>query len=111
MNYQEFIKKVMEQIIPRLSTDEKIEMKTTIKNNNTIFRGILFQNSKSNFCTVIYLEPFYVSYQEGDSLERIVDEILTELQTHHPQSNIDMSFFVILKRRRNILFIGLSITK
>ena len=105
MNYHEFIKKIEEMIIPKLSEDEKIEVTTTIKNNNTIFRGILFQNSKSNMSTVLYLESFYMLYQEGDSLECIADKILTELQTHHPQSNFDVScIFDFEKAKKRIIY-------
>lgn len=104
MNYHEFIKKIEEMIIPKLSEGEKIEVTSTIKNNNTLYRGILFQNTKTNLCTIIYLEPFFVSYQEGNSLECIVDEILAEIQTHHPQSDFDISSFVDFDKAKEHIF-------
>ena len=93
MNYQEFINKMEEMIKSKLSEGEKIKATAVSKNNNTILHGLLFQNSNSNLCTIVYLEPFYELYLEGFHIEYIAVQLWAELQESHPQDNIDMSFF------------------
>lgn len=105
MNYQEFIRKIVEDIKPRLSTEETVEVKTTIKNNGVVFQGLLFQSPKTNVFPTIYLEPYYELYNEGCSLKNIVDKIWTSYQKDIPQGNIDMDFLLDFgKTKEHIIY-------
>lgn len=93
MNYHEFIMKCMEGIKPRLSDGEEIESYKTLKNNDIIYQGLLFKNSKTNASPIIYLEPYYELYQKGHSLECIIDHIWTAYHEVLPQKKIRLDYF------------------
>lgn len=75
MNYQEFVTTLKEKVSPILGNDLDIRLHTALKNNGHERVGLTISDKNINLSPTIYLEEYYKHYQEGMSLEDIVESI------------------------------------
>ena len=76
MNYQQFVMTLKEKVSPILSKDVNIHIHTALKNNGNERVGLTFHDNQINLSPTIYLEEYFKHYQNGESIENIVDGIL-----------------------------------
>ncbi len=76
MDYTEFTRAVEKMMNQRLGDSERVSSYTAIKNNGTEKRGIMVEKKGVNISPAIYLEEYYECYQNGCSIEGIVDEVM-----------------------------------
>ena len=71
-NYNEFVKKVAENIMAVMPEEYRgeIEVHTSMKNNDTERTGILIR--KGTCCPILYLEQFYKLLNDGHPFEEIL---------------------------------------
>ena len=104
MKYQEFIENVKEHISTRLPSSHKVVLHPVLKNNNTIYDGLIVLDPILNISPTIYLNPYYHRYLSGVDMEDIYDDILHTYWEHLPTKDFDISVFTdFSKAKQNIL--------
>lgn len=76
MDYQEFISAINQKLKTHLQPEIITAVHTTLKNNGQERVGITFSQSGTNISPTIYLEEFYVQYQNGRAVADITDNII-----------------------------------
>jgi len=93
MKYQEFIEHVKEYVTAQLDTSQKVMIQQVMKNNGTVYDGLIVIDPFLNISPTIYLNPYYDYYLEGVSIENICEDVLTSYQVNLPTENFDISLF------------------
>lgn len=75
MNYQEFIYSVECAVKKDLPENFSAQIHNVTKNNGNERVGLAITGEESNLSPTIYLEEFYEKYQEGETIEEIVEQI------------------------------------
>lgn len=78
MNYEQFVSAVESKVSARTEKKKEISVcvHTVMKNNGKERRGITVTEQGVNISPTIYLEEYFEQFQDGRTMERIVDEIL-----------------------------------
>lgn len=76
MEYSQFLNEVETCIKHRYGEEYQVEINRVIKNNSVEYDGLVIFKEGNLVSPNIYLNHYYPSYQEGKSLEQIVDEIM-----------------------------------
>ncbi|MEF9941166.1 MAG: DUF5688 family protein [Lachnospiraceae bacterium] len=76
MNYQQFVSAIEVRIKQCMKGNMSICIHTAIKNNGMERKGITVSERGINISPTIYLEEYYEQFQNGKSMEQIVDKIL-----------------------------------
>lgn len=93
MNFQEFTGAVLELVRDSLDKTQRAEIQQVRKNNDVLMHGLIIYSEESNITPTIYLESFFKLYQNGMTLEEIVEKIYTMYRESIPKENINMDFF------------------
>lgn len=91
MRYQKFIETVKEHIKQVLQ--KKVYVHPVLKNNGTVFDGLVILDPILNISPTIYLNPYYHRYLDGVSMEDIYDDILKVYEENLPAEDFDISIF------------------
>lgn len=91
MKYKEFMKAVKEEVAERVSKDVVIH--PVLKNNGTVYQGLIVYDPVLNISPTIYLDPYYHRYIDGQSFEEVVDDIVRSYQDNCPTKDFDISLF------------------
>lgn len=76
MDYREFTCAVEKQMNLKMEGGITARLYNAVKNNGTERTGILVEAPGVNISPTIYLEEYFTCYQNGDSVEKIVEDIL-----------------------------------
>lgn len=93
MGYQEFLYAVEKELNSKLKEGIKASVYTAIKNNGSEKKGIMIEMQDSGAAPTIYLEGFYVRFQRGEPMERLICEIMTFYDSVRKQEIWDCSQF------------------
>lgn len=77
MEYQEFLYAVEKKMNQELKGGITASIHIAVKNNGRVKKGILIENPAVNISPTIYLEEFYEQFQQGESMERIVQGVMS----------------------------------
>lgn len=77
MSYPEFREELFHALERMVSKELQVEMVQTQKLNGCQRFGISFIRAEANYSPIIYLEPFYRSFQKGEQIEKLAEEVLT----------------------------------
>lgn len=102
MNYQEFVTTLEEKVSLILGNDLDIRLHTALKNNGNERIGLTISNQHINLSPTIYLEEYFVHYQNGDTIEDIVESLLDvyhEVKFEHSWQVNTISNFEITKEK------------
>ena len=94
MNYEEFKNTIESQIknyLPDSFNDADVLINHVIKNNSVHLDGLLIRKHNSSVSPTIYLNHYYDQYENGRSMENIMDEIAkSRIETdENPFTEID----------------------
>lgn len=98
----------MEQCIEglrqRLGEGYNIQLNTILKNNSISMNGVVILKDGAKLTPNIYLDEYYVRYQQGIKLEQVLDEIL-EVYTTKVQEKNDLEIrFTFEAMKKQIIF-------
>lgn len=93
MKYQEFIENIKEQVITQVSPAQKVIIQPVIKNNGTVYDGLIIIDPILNISPTIYLNPYYHRFLNGVAMEDIYEDILTTYRENQPKEDFDISLF------------------
>ena len=91
MRYQKFIENVKEHLNEVLG--KTVYVYPVLKNNGTIYDGLVVLDPLLNISPTIYLNPYYHRYLEGVSMEDIYEDILKTYHDTLPKKDFDISVF------------------
>ena len=93
MNFNEFTDEIVALLKEKMGNTCTVTVTEVLKNNNVRLTGIVITEEANSIAPTVYLEGPYKQYQEGISLEVIVEEIRDEYEKHAHNLQIDMGFF------------------
>lgn len=104
MKYQEFIQNIKQHVLSQVDSSHKVIIQSVVKNNGTIYDGLIIIDPILNISPTIYLNPYYHRYLNGVSIEDICDDILTTYHENLPDKDFDISLFKnFSKAKKNII--------
>lgn len=77
MGYKDFLYAVEEELNNKLKEGGKASVYTAVKNNGREKKGVMIERPGSNVAPTIYLDGYYVRFQRGEPMTRLVEEIMT----------------------------------
>ena len=86
--FSEVIKKELEE-----RTGNEVRIQKVTKNNGVVLHGVNIMKPGTNVLPTLYLEPMLENYNNGESNEEVVEQLLTILKREERASNLDMSWF------------------
>lgn len=107
MKYQEFIENIKEYITTHVDSSQKVIIQPVVKNNGTVYDGLIIIDPILNISPTIYLNPYYHRYLNGVSMEDIYDDILTTYEENLPKEDFDISIFKDFTKAKDHIIIKL----
>lgn len=98
MRYQKFIENVKEHLSEVL--EKTVYVYPVLKNNGTIYDGLVILDPLLNISPTIYLNPYYHRYLEGVSMEDIYEDILKTYHDNLPKKDFDISVFTDFQKAK-----------
>lgn len=92
MQFKDFIETVREEVAKRTGKDTMVY--PVIKNNDTVYQGLVIKDLVLNLAPTIYLEPYFYRYEDGESMEVLIDDILNTYEEHLPTKDFNISLFM-----------------
>lgn len=90
---KEFSTKIQRAVQKKLGQDYEVRLQSVSKNNSITLQGLMIMKAGQNIFPTIYLEAFYAMYQSGETLENVVEKLLTVYESGAPKHKTDMEFF------------------
>lgn len=102
MNYQEFITTICEGTNQHLFPDATVQIHTALKNNGTERIGLTIAQPHTNISPTIYLEEYYLQYQNGRDIDDIIHSIVKlyhEVKFEHDWDVEQLQNFSLIKSK------------
>lgn len=99
MTFEQFIKAVKEEVAKRTGKDTMVYPVT--KNNDTVYQGLVIIDPVLNLAPTIYLDPYFHRYEDGESMEDIIDGIIQTYHENLPTKDFDISIFKDFAKAKN----------
>lgn len=99
MRYQKFIETVKEHIKQVLH--KKVYVNPVLKNNGTVYDGLVILDPIFNISPTIYLNHYYHRYLDGVSMEDIYEDILRVYEENLPTEDFDISTFTDYEKAKD----------
>jgi len=92
MTYENFISVLTEKLQAKMENDTQIKIHKILKNNHVQLDGLAFHNSNNQASPTIYINDYFIQYEEGDSIEIIVQEIYSLYENNKDTLHFDIEF-------------------
>ena len=107
MKYQEFIENIKEHIQSQFDASHRVIVQPVIKNNGTVYDGLIVIDPILNISPTIYLNPYYHRFLSGVAIEDIYEEILNTYRENLPTEDFDISSFKDFEKAKDHIIIKL----
>lgn len=77
IGYEEFATEIKDRIQKQIGTGADVILKEMEQNNGGSRIGLLIHKKNEKVAPVIYLEPYYACYLEGDGIDEVAKEVYT----------------------------------
>ncbi len=87
MDYAQFVLSIKEKMEPILNEGMSLSIHTTLKNNDRKRVGLTFCDENLNISPTIYLEEYYVQFQNGFTLDELTEciwKVYEDVKCEHP---------------------------
>lgn len=93
LKYQEFLMECIENLKNQLGEEYNIQLNTILKNNSITMDGVVILKDGAKITPNIYLEEYYLLYEQGKSMEEIVSELIhVYFDKVRERSDVDIQF-------------------
>lgn len=102
MNYHQFVKDVEAKVRACVPENWGVQVHIAMKNNGKERRGLTVIEEGINISPTIYLEEYYEQFQNGNSIEQIVEEIMIlyrKVRFRKPWEGTCMQTFESVKKK------------
>ena len=93
LTYCNFIDKVVEEVKSKIGEQKQVRVSPVKKNNGLTLDGMIILDKGINISPTIYINSYYDKYRDGDSIEDIVDKIISTYEEHRPTEDFDIETF------------------
>ena len=93
MNFKDFTNSIAALLQRKTGDNCTVTVTNVLKNNNVRLTGVVITEENEGMSPTIYLEEPYRRYQEGASLQDIIEEIMALYEMHLRNRKLDMGFF------------------
>lgn len=94
MNFEKFVNYIKENVTIGWKEEATTEISVVQKNNGIKLHALCVNEPDTNICPSIYLEEYYDSYQNGLSMESVVENIRKEYEEKKPiNSNLSIPVY------------------
>lgn len=93
MSYQKFMDDVVKHISEAVHDGQKVTLQPVLKNNGTVYDGLIIMDPLLNISPTIYLNQYYHRFLNGVSMEDIYEDILETYYKNLPDKDFDISLF------------------
>lgn len=100
MNFMLFTASVVKGLQEKMGEDYKIFSNHVKKNNGIELTGIIVEEKNCNTSPTIYINDFYENFQNGVSIDEIVDEIFRIFRQTKIPDSVDLSGFIQYERAK-----------
>ena len=94
MEITEFCLKVKKELERTMGEEVTVTVKKITKNNGVILNSIIIAEKEKNVSPNIYMEEMFAAYQDGETFETVIKNIMELYRESKLKENIDMSFFM-----------------
>ncbi len=101
MDFQEFVCAVEQKMNMELKNGITARGYTAVKNNGNIKQGIMMNEPDINISPAIYLEEFYLRFQKGETIDKIVCEILDFYESVKVSVPVDKKDFLNIEKMKD----------
>ncbi len=101
MAIQNFIFFILRKIQKDMEGEVEVSLRDVIKNNGVVLTGLTFTKKDINISPTVYLEDFYKDYENGKSIEEVLEEIKTIYYESKLEKDVNMDFFTDYKNAKN----------
>lgn len=101
MKYQKFIDDVVKHVSASVRNGQKVVLQPVVKNNGTVYDGLIIIDPVLNISPTIYLNPYYHRFLNGVSMEDIYEDILDTYYENLPTEDFDISLFRDFEKARH----------
>ncbi len=91
MNYEQFLKDISVKVQEKLGGGYKVGIQRVTKINGVVLDGLVISELDKNFAPTIYLNPYYMRFEQGESLEDILEEVVSVYRENSDVALGDMS--------------------
>ncbi len=89
MEYTFFKDSVIEHLKEKVSKGKEVNVKKILKNNDLELDALTIDDDSSNLVPTLYLNYLYEEYENGATIDEIVEEVLFISTTYSKNKNID----------------------
>lgn len=93
MTYDDFLCCVQTRVQKALGEEVRVLLHRVPKNNGILLDGLSIQEGEEGISPTIYLNDFYLEFQRGAELPRLVEEILDLYKSSRIEGKIDTGFY------------------
>ena len=111
MKYEEFKEIIKREMKERFGDTKTVIIKPVVKNNSTIYDGLIIIDPNHNVSPTIYLEYYYQRYEDGVSIEDIIEDIMIIYKESLPTKEFDSSIFMDFNKAKSRVIMKLINTK
>ena len=111
VNLKEFVEEVRREVESQLVKDKKVIIQPVVKNNGTVYEGLIILDSVTNVSPTIYLNSYYKRYLDGISMEEIIDDVMQTYEENLPEEDFDISLFKDFSKAKGQIIMKLVNTK
>lgn len=98
--YESFKQQLLATLREFFPADTRISIDVFSHNNHLSLDGLTILESGSNISPTIYLESYFIQYEQGTAFSDICRQITAHYYEHRYTQNIDTSFFTCLDKVR-----------
>ena len=91
--FEEFIEEVKERVEVRVGCEKKVLVQPILKNNGTVYEGLIILDSILNISPTIYLDQYYHKFCNGVEMEDVVEDIMETYYENKPEEDFNISLF------------------
>lgn len=94
MNINEFSNQIKVCVEQRLQNGESVRINPMWKNNGVRLIGLCIMEQDTNIAPTFYLEDYFARFEQGESIDRLVDELLMLHKKYQMEQKLKIDFFV-----------------
>lgn len=94
MELQEFIKKTVKALEEYYGENVEVKTHSIYKNNGILLQGVCVLERGMNIAPTVYLNDFWVEYEEGKTFGEIMRRIVEIIEKNKVTKQLDVDFFM-----------------
>lgn len=104
MEYKAFTEQLAEMVKEKLGEDYDVRLTEVLKNNQVTLHGVVIMGKQEKVVPTIYLEGFYARYLQGETQEKLAEELVSFYYQHSIYPKFDTEKFGIFSEVKDSIY-------